>query len=259
MIDINIKDTRNLFIALIVVLSFLTFWLAVAAGADVYNAFIWTILGVLAVWYPISIVSDQIAINSTVLAVADALGAVTFVLLTAFLTAMFYNFINGVDLRERGTLRKIRKLRDHVIIAPLNGFAEALEQELSAKGVRTVLIVGTEREAKRMYAHSKLAVVGDAGNTELLGAIRVNEAKAVVLCSNNPTENALAAITVKSLNKKVKIIARVNKDEDLPKLTEAGVHVVVLPEMAAGTWLGSMLSEKAMPGGVTMPGAIAPA
>ncbi len=247
MINVRIKGTRNLFIVIISSLFIMTFVLAALSGLGVSNAFIWTIFGVLAIWYPGELVADQVALNSVLLIAADAVAAIDFVILTAFLTAMFYNFIRGTNLKQRATMRKIRLLSNHVIIAPLNGFAEVLSDELSRKGVESVLITDTDREARRMHAHGKLAVVGSASNTELLEAIRLHDARAVVLCSDDPTENATAAVTVKTLNKRIKIIARVNKDEDLPKLSKAGVHVVILPEMAAGTWLGGMLSEKAMP------------
>lgn len=246
MINVSIKSTRNLFIAIISSMFVVTFLLALVAGLDAPNALVWTVLGVLAIWYPGELVADQVAMTSLPLLVADALAAVAFVILTAFLTAMFYNFIRGVDLRQRSSMRKVRALSGHVIIAPLNGFAETLDQELSEKGVQSVMITDSDREARRMHAHGRLAVVGSASDTELLDAIRLRDARAVVLCSDSPSENAIAAVTIKTLNRKVRIIARVNRDEDLPKLSRAGVHVVILPEVAAGTWLGSMISERAL-------------
>ncbi len=246
MINVGIKSTRNLFVVIIASMFFATFVLAMAAGLDALNALVWTVLGVLAIWYPGELVADSVAMTSVPLLVADALAAIAFVILTAFLTSVFYSFIRGIDLRQRSTMRKVRRLTGHVIIAPLNSFAETLDQELSEKGVQSVIITDTDREARRMHARGKLAVVGSASSTDLLEAIRVHDAKAVVLCSDSAGENAIAAVTIKTLNKKVRIIARVNHDEDLPKLSKAGVHVVILPEVAAGTWLGGMISEKVL-------------
>jgi voltage-gated potassium channel len=178
--------------------------------------------------------------------VADALAAISFVILTAFLTAILYSFIRGINLQQGKMMRKVRKLRNHVIIAPFNSFSEALMDELDKKDVQGVIITDSERSARHLYAHNRLAVAGSANNIELLNAVGLHRALAVVLCSDNPTDNALAAVTVKTMNKRVRIIARVNKEEDLPKLSKAGVHMVILPEVAAGTWLGSVIAEKVL-------------
>lgn len=244
MIDITIKSTRNLFIAVIVLLFALTFTLAALSGMGTVNAFVWSVFGLLAISYPTELVPAQIALGSVLLLAADALAAISFFVLTAFLTATFYSSIRSINLRERGIMRKIRKLKSHVIITPFNGFAEAVIEELRAKGIGSVVITNNDRDARHLYAHSCLAVVGNAGSVELLNAVGLHRAMGVVLCSDNPTENALDAVTARTFNKRVKIIARVTKEEDLPRLSKAGVHTVILPEVAAGTYLGNAILEK---------------
>lgn len=244
MLDITTRSTRKLFIAIIGSLFAVTFILAALSGIGVFNALAWSVLGLLAVYYPAELIAEPIAINSTLLLIADALAAIAFFVLAAFLTATFYSFIRNVNLRRRGIMRKIRRLRNHVIITPFNGFAEAIMEDLRAKGIEGVIITPSEREARHLYARSMLAVVGEAGNAELLSAIGLQRAIGVVLCADDPKQNALAAVAVRPFNTRVKIIARVTSIADLPKLTKAGVHSVILPEVSAGTYLGNVILRK---------------
>jgi len=244
MIDITIKSTRNLFIVIIAALFAATLALALSSGIGTANALAWSILGVLAITYPTDLVPQQIAINSGLLLVADTLAAITFVILTAFLTATFYSFIRRVNLQRRGIMRRIRRLRAHVIITPFNGFAEAVIEELKSHGVESVVITGSERDARHLYAHSRLAVVGNAGNVDLLNAIGLHRAMGVVLCSDDTTENAIAAVTVRTFNRRVRVIARVTDEDDLPRLSKAGVHTVILPEVSAGTYIGNAIVDR---------------
>lgn len=246
MMNVSFRSTRYMFIVIIASIFLATFLLAALSGIGTVNALVWTVFGLLAIWYPADLVPETIAVNSSLLLVADSIAAIGFVVLTAFLTAMFYSFIRNVNLRQRSVMRRIRRLSGHVILSPMNSFSEAVNGELKSKGIPSVTITDNEREARRLYSRGELSVVGSASNIELLNAIRLQEAKAVVLCSDSPTENAMAAVTVKTYNKRVKIIARVNKEEDLPKLSKAGVHMVILPEVAAGTWLGSVIADKVL-------------
>ena len=63
-----------------------------------------------------------------------------------------------------------------MIVAPFNSFAEAVVDELEKNGVKSVVITNSEKQARHLYLHSKLAIVGDITNVDLLYAAGLQNA-----------------------------------------------------------------------------------
>jgi Trk K+ transport system NAD-binding subunit len=55
-----------------------------------------------------------------------------------------------------------------------------------------------------------------------------------VACSDDDIKNSMIAISAKAVGSKVKIITRVAKEENIPKLSRSGVYKCIMPEAAAG-------------------------
>jgi hypothetical protein len=240
---VSLKSTWFIFVTPIVILFTIAFGLTIFSGIHPIVALVWSIAGVLGVYYP-DIIEYPLAIHNPYVLVGSALLAISFALMTAFSAALFLNFIKGINLRQRNVMRKIRILKRHAIVVPYNSFAESVMKELESASVPYVVITASEREAKHLYAHRKLAIVGDINSIELLEAAGLSKAMAIILCSENPTYNALVSVTVRTFNRTIKIVSRVSKEEDLTELTKAGVHKMILPEIAAGKDLGNIIKKR---------------
>ncbi len=242
---VSLKTTWYIFATPIAVLFAAAFVLALMGGVDPLLALLWCVSGVLSVYYP-ELLPYNLGVASPYILIGDALLAIAFALTTAFSAALFLNFMKGINLRQRNVMHKIRKLRRHVIIVPHNAFADSLMRELEKASVNYVTITNSEMEAKHLYAHGRLAIVGDINSIELLEAAGLSKAAAIVLCSDNPAYNATVAVTVRTFNRSVRIVSRVSKEEDLTELTKAGIHKLVLPEIAAGIEFGKVLKRRMM-------------
>lgn len=236
-----------IFASAIVVFCAAAIVLAIYAGVDLLSATLWSISGVLGVYYP-GLVSDKIGDTSAYILLADLALAFAFVLTTAFSSAFFFNFLKSIALWKRNVARRIRKLRGHTIIMPLNRFTTSLIRELDVAGAPVVVIADNDKEARHLYAKSRLVVVGDASNIDVLQAAGLQNAGAVILCSDNPIENTIVALTVRTFNKHVKIISRVSKEEDLVTIGKTGAQKLILPEVDAGADLGNVIRNKIIQG-----------
>ncbi len=192
--------------------------------------------------YP-NIIPYALGIADPYILIGDMAGAVAFALMAVILAGWFFDFIHRVSIKEKRTISKIRKTKDHVIIAPFNKFAETLMDELDNTGRSYIVLTDDDRDARYLYEKSKLVLVGTIGSIELFKAANIEKAHDVVLCSDDDTRNSMLAVTVKSLNNKAHIITRAEKEDDLPKLMRSGAHRVVLPEVTAGIDIGNKLKE----------------
>ena len=66
----------------------------------------------------------------------------------------------------------------------------------------------------------------------------------MIACSEDDTENALIVITAKAANRGIKVVARVESEDDIAKLDKAGAYRTVMPEATAGAEIGGILVKK---------------
>ncbi|MCL5423998.1 MAG: NAD-binding protein [Candidatus Marsarchaeota archaeon] len=236
----TIGKTSYIFISIIAVLFILSFILAIFAGLNAGNAIIWCISNFLNVSYP-GIIPTVIAYKNPLLLVADLLGALDFPILTVLVAAWFFDTVHMFKLQERVVLSKIKKFNDHVILSTYNNFSERLAEEFKKKGVIAITIVSNERDAKHIFKSGGYAIIGNEGSVETLMNMGMQKAKALILCDTDPIKNALTAVTARSISKKIKIISRISRFDDIAKLSKAGVERMVLPEVTTGDEIGNII------------------
>ena len=76
--------------------------------------------------------------------------------------------------------------------------------------------------------------MGNPTIKETLIKAGIGNAAYMVACSDDDIKNSMIAISAKAVDSKIKIITRVAKEENLPKLSRSGVYKCIMPEVAAG-------------------------
>jgi voltage-gated potassium channel len=216
--------------------------LTIAAGVDFKTSAVWNLLSALYIYY--SLIPSSVA-GSPFVFVAALLDAFVFALLAVFLAGWFINLIRSVNLNERLSLSKIKKLRNHVIIVPYNNFARALADELRESKIKFVIIAERSEQAAKLYSKGMLAVAGSIKKKEVLELAGVRKASYVVACDDRDVENAMIAITSKDVNPEIKIISRVKDADNMKKIGDAGATFIVVPDITAGVSLGEEIVRRA--------------
>ncbi|MGC8572081.1 MAG: potassium channel family protein [Candidatus Micrarchaeia archaeon] len=210
-------------------------------GIQFEIAFIWLLLNSLGINFNIL---PKSSIDSPNVFAADLIGSFIFALVAIFLASIFFNYINSLELNEKRILKKVKKMKNHIIIAPANSFAEILKSELDAEGIENIIISERKADTDRLIKKKFIVITADPKNKESFELAGIKEASKVIACSDEDIENIMITVAARAANANAKIISRVSNIDNIPKLGTAGAYRMILPEITTGSEIGELLVKK---------------
>ena len=235
------KSMTSIIIVVAVVLFIAAFLLTLYSSVGFWLALIWNVMSALDIYYDFIRIGT---INSTYIAIADALDSIVFVLITFYLASWFYGVVRSVSIEEKLSLSKIRRMKGHIIVAPYNSLAGFMIKDAREAVIPVVVITGRQDELARIRRDGAVPLLGSAGSTDTFVAAGINNASCVVAGSDDATKNALISVTAKSAYRKAMIIARAKRIEDIAKISKSGVYRVIIPESSAGGMIGDEILKR---------------
>jgi Trk K+ transport system NAD-binding subunit len=133
-------------------------------------------------------------------------------------------FIGGDRLKT-----EIDKLAGHVIICGYGRIGVRLAKDLAQGGVAVVIIERDEAAFEEAREAGYLCWNGDATDEAALRAVGVERAAVLATALPSDAVNVFITLSARSLNPKLKIIARGEEPSTERKLIQAGANQVVLP------------------------------
>jgi voltage-gated potassium channel len=130
--------------------------------------------------------------------------------------------------------REISRLKDHYIICGAGRVGRSVAHELQRKPAPFLIIEGNEAKAERYREEFPLMMVADATQEAVLKQARIEHAKGLVAATTTDASNTYIVLTARSLNPKLKIIARASEEDAEKHLRTAGADAVVSPYKFAG-------------------------
>jgi voltage-gated potassium channel len=134
---------------------------------------------------------------------------------------------------KRRMERDIASLRDHYIICGAGRVGNSVAHELARKPCPFVVVEATEASAASLDPRW-LVVVGDAANENTLRKAGIERAAGLVAATTTDATNIYIVLTTRSLNPRLKIIARASEEAAEKHLKTAGADIVISPYAAAG-------------------------
>jgi voltage-gated potassium channel len=129
--------------------------------------------------------------------------------------------------------RQISRLSGHYILCGAGRVGRSVARELDAKGAPFVLI--DQNEAKfAQCGPDWLTLPGDATKEETLHQARIEHALGLVAAATTDATNLYVVLTARTLNPKLRIIARASEEDSAKHLRTAGADSVVSPYHFAG-------------------------
>jgi voltage-gated potassium channel len=169
------------------------------------------------------------------------------VLWMAFWFAVVTSFIIESDVfhlfRHRRMERDIRDLENHYIVCGAGRTGTQVIAEFVRSGAAYIAIdADPERVAlfRREAPHLRI-LEGDTTKDEVLVRARVQFARGLVAALSNDTDNLFVTLTARALNPQLKIVARVDHDDNVGKMIRAGADHVVSPQRIGGSRMASLL------------------
>lgn len=224
----------------IIILFFVSLALLLFAGLDLYRAIIWNILTSL----DISFNLPARFFETPYLIIATAINMVIFAGLTVVLATLFFNFLKNIDIKRSYMLLRIKKLKDHIIVVPYNNDSKVILDELDDANLKYVIIGDTPKEMKQLYKQKRLFIAGAFNSDEVFNLAGIKKAKYLIVYSYKDLENILMIITAKTINPNIKIISRVNDEDNIPQISRTNVNKIIIPDIAAGEKIGDEIINK---------------
>lgn len=161
----------------------------------------------------------------------------------AYLLKWFAEYMIGLssNVRKRRVKAKIDKLKDHYIVCGLGRVGSQVARELANEEVP---FVGIDRDQERVdeaIANGYLAVCADSSVEGTMLDIGISKAKGLVASLGEDSLNLFVTLAAKSLNPKIYVVARANRQDNELKLKRAGADRVALPYQIGGYHMATMV------------------
>jgi len=129
--------------------------------------------------------------------------------------------------------KEVSSLKDHYIICGAGRVGASVARELALKPCGFVVIESDEKSLTGLD-RKWLVLVGDAASEKTLREAGVDRARGLVAATTTDATNIYIVLTARSLNPRLKIIARASEERAEKHLRTAGADVVISPYAAAG-------------------------
>ena len=129
--------------------------------------------------------------------------------------------------------RQIARLKGHYIICGAGRVGRSTARELAAQSV-PFAIVDENPSKGDLLEKDWLFMAGDATHEKTLQLAEIHHAAGLVAAITSDAGNIFIVLTARSLNPKLKIIARASEEEAARHLKKAGADIVVSPYLSAG-------------------------
>ncbi|HWS94848.1 MAG TPA: potassium channel family protein, partial [Candidatus Methylomirabilis sp.] len=130
--------------------------------------------------------------------------------------------------------REISRLTGHFIICGAGRVGRSAARELARRPLPFVVVDTNEEKLKKYSSEGWLTFLGDATLAPVLQEVRIEQAKGLVAATTTDAINIYIILTARSLNPKLKIIARASEEDAEKHLITAGADSIVSPYRFAG-------------------------
>ena len=129
--------------------------------------------------------------------------------------------------------REISRISNHVIICGAGRVGRSVARELLLKPAPFVVIDNSAEKMQKLDP-TWLVLSGDATQEHTLREAQVERASGLVAAATTDAINLYIILTARSLNPKLKIIARASEEDAEKHLRKAGADIVISPYIFAG-------------------------
>jgi len=165
-------------------------------------------------------------------------------IVVAYLLRMAGDYLMGNQFKEsrrkRKIMKNISKMKDHYIVCGYGRVGTQVTDELFHDGVDFIIVDRDPREVKTAMSKGYNAVCGDPTMEDTLDKANIAEAKALITCLGEDTDNLFVTLTARSLNANLYIVARANFEENIPKFEKSGANRVATPYQIGGYHMATM-------------------
>jgi voltage-gated potassium channel len=141
-------------------------------------------------------------------------------------------FQEGAKIRQQRRL--VDSLIGHYILCGFGRTGRQIALEFDAENIPFVVVDSAVQSVEAALTLGYTAVQGDATLDEILLSVGIDRAICIVAALPSDAENLYTVLSAKTLNPKVRAIARATTEEAVKKLKRGGADAVVSPYITGG-------------------------
>jgi len=173
------------------------------------------------------------------------------IVITSGISLIFSSIIEGTFgeiIRRQRMEKKLAKIKNHFIICGFGAVGEDVVNEFIRENKPFVLIEKDKNVLNKLLKEYPgiIFVIGDATDDEILKNAQIEKAKGILAVLGKTADNLYICLSARSLNPKLRIIARVIESESIDKLKKAGADYVFSPEKIGGIRLAAAALKPAV-------------
>lgn len=146
-------------------------------------------------------------------------------------------FQEGIKMRQENLA--IESLDQHYIICGFGRTGRYVVREFAAEGIPFVVIDDAPEQIAEVKQLGYTVIAGDATLDETLNRAKITKAICLVTALPSDAENLYTVLSAKTLNPKIRAIARASTEEAVQKLQRAGADAVISPYITGGKRLAA--------------------
>ncbi len=227
----------------VVIIFLVSVMFVLLANFNLPTSVLFTLMNILGTTFPPN--ADLVDAQSPFILASVALGGIANIAFTITFTTIFYQILVSIDIRYAFVRQRIKGVSNHIVITPINGMSLELSRKLRENGLQYVFIDENKSLVKKMVHSGTMAVHGDPTKPDVLEQARTDKALAVCTLYDDDIKNTFVAIEARRGGKRIRVMSRIKRLEDIPKMERSGARRVILPEAAVGIEMSDFLVANA--------------
>ncbi|WP_129646797.1 potassium channel family protein [Peristeroidobacter agariperforans] len=150
-------------------------------------------------------------------------------------------------LIEDFRMRRLQaRLQGHVVLCGFGHAGRCAAAELVARGLDKQHILIVDLDQGRIEEAAELGyigILGDASREHTLSETMLQQARALLVCTDRDDTNVLITLTARNLAPNVRIVSRVEEAENDKLLRQSGASATVLPSRVGGILMADSIES----------------
>ena len=145
------------------------------------------------------------------------------------------------NIIQRKTLKKIRRMENHIIICGFGRNGRQAAEKLSTHSQEFVIIEKDRAIIERYESLGLPFVEGNASEDEVLERAGIDSAKCLITALPSDADNLFVVLSARQINGNLLIISRASQESSYKKLKLAGADNVIMPDKIGGEHMASLV------------------
>ncbi len=210
---------------------------------NIFDAIYWSLVTITTVGYgDIAPVSDMGRVIAMVI-ILFGIAMISFG--TSVIVSAFSEKLN--ELKEERIVEEINRNKEFLIICGYGQMTKMFLRQIEVKQHSYIILEKDPQMVKEALHDGYDAIVDDASRHETLARFNIKGAKVTVLCmSHDDIENIYITLNAKSVDPRIRVIARASSNKIVSKYERAGADHILLPNQVAGTMMVTAILKPTM-------------